>query len=140
MRVYLTPHSLVRRFFEDKTNGLNERSAIFLMLTLVRPSVDLVRNGFELLHRELAEQRTNLTVIDFRCILLDCRASTFGAACNPAVRRYLEWSNKSKLAALSCAVVYIRFESFRSSPRLLRVYLLPIGPEPMPPGPPWLDE
>ena len=58
-RVHLTTCSLVRRFFEDETNDLNERSVILLMLTLLRPSDDLVRNGFELLHRELVEQRAS---------------------------------------------------------------------------------
>ena len=55
-RIHLTPRSPVRRFFEDETNDLNERSAILLVLNLVRPRDDLVRNGFELLYRELVEQ------------------------------------------------------------------------------------
>ena len=48
--------SLVRRFFEYKTNDLNERLAILLVLTPLRPSDDLVLDGLELLHNKLVEQ------------------------------------------------------------------------------------
>ena len=55
-RIHLTSCGLICRFFEHETNDLNERSAILLMLTLVRPSDDLVLDGLELLHSKLVEQ------------------------------------------------------------------------------------